>query len=310
MRNDPARGRRLKQQLPYPYNQDLSRVLHGLRRRNPITRRSKQANDPVTAAYLAAAVRLIQRHLGPGAIRTPTDPDDPDSVERPLLSFLSQRAVAAEVNRNPPPFHRVGRVSTMRERWRHQSDFIADVLRFGLYPWHYPAPQQDEMADAKDEMIGGADPVQGVHRVGYWALTRLLSTPMFRLGLVAVAEAEDDPVIGEAVSQHDRANIPLWRSFYEDFVRSRGLRVRAGITLDDCATVLAALADGLALRALVNPAAHVVDHDRRRCLLGTAALALIAGCLEHADRGDGLSLEQAVRAMACAPAADSIRKAG
>jgi len=55
MRNDPTRGRRLKQQLPYPYDQDLSKVLRGLKRRNPITRRSRQANDPVTAAYLAAA---------------------------------------------------------------------------------------------------------------------------------------------------------------------------------------------------------------------------------------------------------------
>jgi hypothetical protein len=61
--------------------------------------------------------------------------------------------------------------------------------------------------------------------------------------------------------------------------------------------------DGLALRALADPAANVVDHDWRRCLLGTAALALIAGCVERADHGEGLSLEQAVRAMACASAA-------
>jgi hypothetical protein len=214
------------------------------------------------------------------------------------------------VSHNPPPFHRVGRVSTMRERWRHQSDFIADVLRFGLYSWHYPAAHQDEMADAKDEMIGGSDPVQAVHRVAYWAMTRLLGTPMFRLGLIAAAEAEGDPVIGEAVSQHDRANDPLWKSFYEDFISARGLRVRSGVTLDDCVTLLAAVADGLTLRALADPAARVIDHDRRRCLLGTAALAFIGGCLEPADRNDGLSLEQAVRAMTSVPAANSSRKAG
>jgi hypothetical protein len=310
MRNDSPRGRRLKHELPYPYDQDLSKVLHGLRRRNPITHRSKQANDPVTAAYLVAAVRLIQRHLGPGAIRTRGDPDDPDSVERPLLSFLSQRAVAAEVNHNPPPFHRVGRVSTMRERWRHQSDFVADVLRFGLWARYAQAPRKDEMADAKDEVIGSTDPVRAVHRLGYLALTRLLGTPMFRLGLVAAAEAEGDPVIGEAISQRDRVNDPPWKDFYEEFLRARGLRVRPGITLDECVTLLAALADGLALHALADPAANVVDHDRRRCLLGTAALALIAGCVERADHGESLSLDQAVRAMAGAPAADSSRKAG
>jgi hypothetical protein len=37
MRNDPTRGRRLKHELPYPYDQDLSKVLRGLKRRNPIT---------------------------------------------------------------------------------------------------------------------------------------------------------------------------------------------------------------------------------------------------------------------------------
>jgi hypothetical protein len=308
---DSTLGRRhartLKQELPYPYNQDLSKVLRGLKRR-ALKSRGKQANDPVTAAYLNAAVRLIQRALGPGASRTLADPDDPDSIERPLLSFLSQRAVAAEVNHNSPPFHRVGRVSTMRERWKHQSDFIADVLRFGLWASHYPAPHQEEVADAKDEVIRGPDPVRGLHRLCYWDMTRLLGTPMFRLGLIAAAEAEGDQVIREAISGRHQANSPLWKDFYDQFLRSRGLRIRSGITLDDCATLLAAIADGLALRALSDPAAPVVDHARRRCLLGTAALALIAGCAERADRSEGLTLEQTVRAMVGEAPADSRRK--
>ena len=293
MKNDPIRGRRLKQQLPYPYNQDLSKVLRGLKRRNPITRRSRQANDPVTAAYLAAAVRLIQRHLGPCASRLPDDADGADSIERPLLNFLSQRAVAAEVGHNPPPFHRVGRVSTMRERWKHQSDFVADVLRFGLWASHYPASHQDEAADAKDEVIRGPDPVRGVHRMCYWDMNKLLATPMFRLGLVAAAEAEGDPVIAEAMSERHQENGPLWKQFYEEFLQSR---------------VLAAVADGLALRALADPAAPVIDHARRRCLLGTTVLALIAGCVERAEDGDGLPLEEAAHALVCGPPADSGRK--
>ena len=58
--NDKALRREaktLKQELPYPYNQDLSQVLRNLNRRTPFGRR-RQANDPVTAAYLVAAVRL------------------------------------------------------------------------------------------------------------------------------------------------------------------------------------------------------------------------------------------------------------
>jgi hypothetical protein len=302
-----GQAKTLKQQLPYPYDQDLSKVLRGLKRR-ALKSRGKQANDPVTAAYLYAAVRLIQRHLGPGASRTPADAGDPDSIERPLLSFLSQRAVAAEVDHNPAPFHRMGRVSTMRERWPHQSDFVADVLRFGLWTVHYPARHHDEVADAKDEVIRGPDPVRGLHRLCYWDVTRLLETPMFRLNLVAAAEAEGDPVIGEAISGLHRDNGTPWKQFYEELLQARGLRLRPGVTLEECVTLLAALADGLALRALANPA-PIIDRDRRRCLLGTAALALIAGCLERADAGDGRSLEDVVRAVLTERPAGAGRKA-
>lgn len=308
--NDGPRRRQqaktLKQELPYPYNQDLSKVLRGLNRRTPFGRR-RQANDPVTAAYLVAAVRLIQRHLGPGASRTPADPEDPDSISRPLLSFLSQRAVAAEVDHNPPPFHRRGRVSTMRERWRHQSDFVADVLRFGLWAWHYPAAHQDEIADAEEEVIRGPDPVGGIYRVCYWDMTRLLATPMSRLSLIAAAQAEGDAVIRAAVSGRHRENGLRWKDFYDEFLRSRGLRIRPGITLDDCLNLLTAVADGLTMRALADRGAPIIDHTRQRSLLGTAALALIAGCLERTDGGDGLPLEQAVHDMVCGSPAGSDR---
>ncbi len=224
MRNDPERGRRLKQQLPYPYNQDLSKVLRGLKRRNPIGRR-RQANDPVTAAYLAAAMRLIQRHLGPGAGRRPADPADADSVDRPMLC--------------------------------------------------------------------------------YWDMTKLVDTPTFRLGLIAAAEAEGDPVVGAAISGRHQENGPLWKDFYQEILRSRDLRLRPGITLDDCSTLLAAIADGLALRALADPDPRIIDRRRRRSLLGTAALVVIAGSVQRADGGNagdaGLPLEDTVRAMMSPP---------
>jgi hypothetical protein len=303
MRNDPE-SRELKQQLPYPYNQDLSKVLRSIKRRG-LKSRARQANDPVTAAYLYAAARLIQRNLGPGASRTPTDAENPDSLERPLLSFLSQRAVAAEVARNPPPFHRVGRTSTMRDRWNRQSDFIADVLRFGLWSSHYPARHQDEAADAEAEVISGPDPVRGLHRLCYWNMAMLLDTPMFRLGLIAAAEAEGDPVIGEAISGRHQENGLLRKHFCEEFLQARGLRIRDGFTLDDCITLLEAVADGVALRALADSGARIIDHTQQRCLLGTAALILITGCLEPADRTDGRSLEEAARTIMSGPSAYS-----
>jgi hypothetical protein len=295
----------LKQQLPYPYNQDLSKVLRGLNRRTPFARR-KLANDPVTAAYLAAAVRLIQRHLGPGADREPADPDDCDSVERPVLSFLSQRAVAAEVGRNPPPFHRVGRVSTMRERWKHQSAFIADVLRFGLSALNnHSELHQDEVADAVRQIVHGPDAVHGIHQLSSLAMNVLLDSPMFRLGLIAAAGAEGDPVIREAISERRGDVGPVWRQWCEDFLRSRELRTRPGVTIDDYVVLVSALADGLAMRALADPSTRALDHDGRPSLLGVGALALLSGCLDRAGRGESRSLEQSVRDLLGNPPASA-----
>jgi hypothetical protein len=265
MTNDRPR-RRDKQRLPFPYDQDLSPILRGLNRRTALGRR-RLANDPVTAAYLAAAVRLIQRHLGPRP-----------SVAFPALAFLSQRAVTAEVGSNPPPFHRQGSLPTMRDRWKHQSDFIADVLRFGLWEGHYPGAHQDQIPDVTQEIVTGADPAAGVHRLCYWVLTEMLATPMFRLGLIAAAASEGDPAIRTATTERHHENSALWKRLYQQFLTARGLRLRPGITLDDCAIMLGALADGLALRALADQDAPILDTRRRRSLLGTAALALIESC--------------------------------
>ena len=71
----------LKQQLPFPYNQDLSKVLRHLNRRTPFGR-AKLANDPVTAAYIAAATRLVRRHLGPGAERQQADCEDQETEQQ------------------------------------------------------------------------------------------------------------------------------------------------------------------------------------------------------------------------------------
>jgi hypothetical protein len=287
----------LKQQLPYPYNQDLSKILRGLNRRTPFARR-RLANDPVTAAYLAAAVRLIQRHLGPGANRAATDPDDHDSIERPILSFLSQRAVAAEVGRNPPPFHRVGRVSTMRERWKHQSAFIADVLRFSLSAVNsHPAAREDEIASAVELIVRGPDAVRGICQLSSLAMTQLLNNPMFRLGLLAAAEAEGDSVIRDAIADRRAEVGPVWRQWCAEFLQSRGLRIRPGVTIDDCVVLLSALAEGLAMRALADPSTRALDRDGRPSLLGLGALALVAGCVDRAGRDDSRSLEQAVYAL-------------
>lgn len=99
----------------------------------------------------------------------------------------------------------------------------------------------------------------------------------------------------------------MWRQWCAEFLQSRGLRIRSGVTIDDCVVLLSALAEGLAMRALADPSTRALDRDGRPSLLGLGALALIAGCLDSADRDDSRSLEQAVYALLGDPPASAER---
>ncbi|MEO3812725.1 hypothetical protein ABGB17_27300 [Sphaerisporangium sp. B11E5] len=293
MATDPS----LKEQLPHPYDQDLAPVLRRLDRRTPRSR-ERLANDPVTAAYLCAAMRLVERHLGPGAERTLSDPEDENSVERPLTSFLSQRAVAAEVARNPDPFPRRGSVSTMRSTWRSHSDFIADLLRFGLWSQYQPTHcDVVEAADILRKLLEGPDFVQGVQELGYSDLVGLLSRPKFRLELMAIAGAEGDRAVREALAENFHGLVAPWREVCAEILKARGLRLRPGVTLDQLVSMLTAATEGIALRALIDPDVEIIDHAARRSLLGTTILTLILGSVERAGAGSGLSTEQAVNEL-------------
>jgi hypothetical protein len=285
----------LKSQLPHPYNQDLSKVVTHLNRRTPFSR-ERLANDPVTAAYIAAAMRLAGRHLGPDPERIPVDPRDENSLGRPLFSFISQRAVADEVMNNPDPFPRQGSVSTMRSTWSSHSDFIADLISFAFWPGNRRDDFDDEMAAGAERLIDDPDVTQAVHDMAYLTVSDRGSTT-FRLGRVAMSAADGDKTIGDAIAEGYEGLLVPWREVYAAFIQARGLRLRPGITIDDLANVLSALVDGLTLRTIGNPSAALVDHDRKRTLLGTAALALIYSFLEPADDASGLTLEQAVQEM-------------
>jgi hypothetical protein len=287
----------LKQRLPFPFNQDLSQVVRHLDRRT-VAARERLANDPVTAAYLAAAMRLIERFIGPCAERILVDPDDENSVERPMLGFLSQRAVAAEVANNPAPFPRKGNVSTMRSTWRSHSDFIADLLSFGLWSQSGPAVwESDAVKAAARDLEAGVHFDQVVHELAYWYMVVLIARPRFRLELVAAAAAEGDKVTRAAMAEHYTGVLEPWKPLLANILRARGLRLRSGISPDDFINLLVALVEGSALRSLANPDAVVVDHQKHRSLLGTAVLALISGCLERDRDGPGVSIEDAVNML-------------
>jgi hypothetical protein len=284
----------LKSRLPYPYNHDLSGILRRLDRRTPFSRH-RLANDPVTAAYIAAGMRLIQRHLGPDPQRVRNDPDDVNSLDRPLWGFLSQRAVAAEVANNPEPFPRSGSTSTLRCSWHSHSDYIADLLSFGLWHMHRSAYSEPRIAADTEHLVEGAGFVETVHRLSRHVLDNF-SGPTFRLSLVAAAAADGDEVIRDVLSEGHRGAIEPWRQVFAETLRSRGLRLRPGIDLEQFSGMMEALSMGYSLRRLSDPVAFGVSSEQDTSRLGTAVLALLVGCLESVDaEQQGTSVEVAVR---------------
>lgn len=307
-----------KSRLPYPFNEDLSPVLLRLNRR---TDRGRQqlANDPVTAAYLAAALRLVERHLGPRPTATTTSPSVPGTrtngeaivAERSLFGFLTQRAVAAEVATNPDPFPRRGSVSTLRTSWRTQSDFLADLLGFVLWTGYYPASYAGLLGDGAEQLAEGEDFAAAVQEVAYHATDHLLAMVSFRIQLAASISADEDQAVRTVLAAKYERGQAIWGGIYTRMMAARGLQLREGITIGQVADILTAMVEGTALRAMAEgPDTRVLDPPNKRALLSTAALGLICGCMEPKGREDGLSLTEAVNAMAAVnpPERDRLRK--
>jgi hypothetical protein len=282
--------------LPYPYNQDLSSILRRLDCRTPASH-SKLANDPETKAYLAAAMRLIERNLGPDPDRTPIDPEDANAIERPVLGFLSPRAVADEAARNPGPFPKIGDPADIRSRWRSTSDFISDVIRFSQWTWYCFDEIQDELVETSERLLEGPDFIDAVHQIRYLNGKTMTSSASFRFQLLATAAADGDRVIRDALADNYVALAKVWKPMYAQVLQKRGLRPRPGIDLDDFTNIFIAVSEGLAARVIADPTTSVLNTDRQRNLFATVAHAVLAGCTERADQVNELTLEEVVHDM-------------
>ena len=290
MEHEPS----LKHLLPHPFNQDFSDVLLHLDRKDDL-RRERLANDPVTAAYLAAAVRLVRRQLGPGTDPAmPTRQGEDDTVDRPLLGFLSQRNVAKEVENNPFPFPARGSTAVMRERWKLQSHFLADLISFVLWTAYYPEQYKDVIANGAENLVRGQDFAHAIVDFTYRVCCTIVSAVSFRLQLVAVATINGDDALRQALTGKYQRGVRLWSQVYAEFIEARGLRLRPGISLTDFTNILTAMLEGIVIREISDPDAMIIDHERQYSLLSTAALALVNGCLEPAGQSDGRSLIESV----------------
>ncbi|HEV7626455.1 MAG TPA: hypothetical protein VGO89_08160 [Streptomyces sp.] len=286
--DDPS-GPRRKRDLPYPYNQDLSGVLRNLKRITPLGRR-RLANSPETAAFLAVGMRLLDRHFGPGSKQRVNS-------EFLLLGPLSQRRVAEEFHRNPPPFIQNGNGESMlRDRWEPHSNFIIDLLNFALWRENYrPEYRKQRKANIKS-LVGGPDFASAVHEVAHRHAAEGVDLPQVRLSLALMAAAEGDDEVRRIISAVYGDYLSSWKQLYGTVMRVRHLRLREGLTRDDLANALSAANDGMTLRAIGDPGSGVVDHDNNRSLMGLVALAVIYAFLEPDEDASGLTLEQAVAA--------------
>jgi hypothetical protein len=281
-----ASGLRRKQNLPAPFRLDLSGVLRNINRRTSWGRRW-QANSRETAALLAAGMRLIDQHFGPGG------PKRVDSRFL-LLGPLSRSRVAEEFTRNRDPFVRNGHgQGLLKDRWDPHSDFIIDLLNFALCREVYrPEYREQRKANIK-ELVYGPDFADAVHEVAHRHITEGLDLPQVRLSLALMAAADGDYEVRRIISAVYADYLGSWKQLYGTVMRVRRLRLRKGLTLDDLANALSAANDGMTLRAIGDPGAGVTDGEGRS-LMGSVALAVIYAFLEPDEDASGLTLEQAV----------------
>jgi hypothetical protein len=295
----PASGKLIdishKSHLPPPYNKDLSTILRNLARASEDSRR-ELANSRVTAAWLYAGMKLIRRNLGPSPDRRPARVDVERSLERRVLDFLSQREVAAEVRRNDAPFDTRASTGILRSTWGSQSNYIADLLRFGLWSAHYETTYDSTVAQREQLLVESADFIDAVHVSALTELDALTSMPTFRLHLLAIATAEGDEVLRAAIAENYRSVLDEWRATYERAFTARGLRLRPGASFDDLAQILAAMAEGMCLRE-IGDLRSGIRTGPGRSLLGTGAIAVLVGFLEPEGEKPGLAAEQLLRRM-------------
>jgi hypothetical protein len=253
------------------------------------------ANDPATKEYLEAGIRLITAQFQ-GEPHGNGDGGGADQSERrPFFDWLSQSMIVKEVSRGRLGLK--GNVGTLRDRWPYHPHYIEDLLSYALWSRHY-AMRVATAEESRDLLATAPDLVEAIHLVAYRDLCVLLGSPAFRVSLIAAATADRDVVVRRAITESYRLVGESWSALYQATLAARGLRLRSGVTLTDLTDMLTALAEGIGMRMLSDPNAQLVDHERQQSLLGKAAIAIAAACI---DTGDGKTLEELVALLARPP---------
>lgn len=255
-----------------------------MHRRNAVAT-SRLANHPLTRAYLEAGVRLPEREFA-------AEVTGEERFLRPLAG-LTRETVIAEVANGPADLPRNGTVGSFRDRWAYFPDYLSDLARYTVRV--RSGSPAAELAEEATTALADDDFVAAVHEVAYRNMLLAASSTALHFRFLAVTLAAQDQNVSEAMSTVYADITRTWRDMFDEVLAARGLTLRAGVSTEDLATILTALNEGLAFRVSNDPACGVRDDTRRRGLLGQAALALFAGCV---DTGDGTGVEDLAERIA------------
>jgi len=279
-----------KKDLPYPYSQDFSGIVTRVKGVRESTR-AALVNSLKVASYLKAGENLVTRHLGaPKSIAG----GDGCKAYWSGLHFLSERALSREVAELDPPFLRQKGAGPYRSTWASHDDYLNDLLAFLSHAMNYDPQYGAGLETRGDWLVTDPSFVDAIDRAAFHELQAVIRMPLFRLQLVVCATADRNDGIHDAIANNYAGALEPWMKVYEATIAARGYRLRKGITLEQFTNILAAIAEGFAIRQLGDPAAGVVGEEPEKNLVGMAVLGIMNSYLEPVDEPSGLTLREQI----------------
>jgi hypothetical protein len=280
-----------KKDLPFPYDQDFSGIVTRVKGIREATRVAL-VNSPKVASYLTAGANLIEQHFGGDDAATVVAAEGARKPYWSGIRFLSERALSREMEHLEPPFLRQKGEGPYRSTWASHDDYLNDLLAFLFHDMNYD-PQYNAEVETRGSWVStDSNFVDVVDRATYYELQAICRMPLFRLQLLMVATAHRNDGIHDAISSNYEGALEPWKKIYESTIASRGFQLRKGVTLDQFANMLAAIAEGFAIRHLGDPAAAIADDGPEGNLVGMAVLGVMNSYLEPMDAPSGSTLRE------------------
>jgi hypothetical protein len=248
----------------------------------------KLAKDVVTIAYLDAGRRLIERYLwGPTTV----------ADSHAFLDWLTRASICAEVRRGPDPLPKQASDGSFRDRWRSKEDFLADLVAYLNWSHHWEPHRRLARGSVPGLLDVKAPLATAIDEVAYQDLVLMTGSDQASARLTQLTLyplARRDPAVRLAFSNMYAEILQVWGDTYRQLLDGRRMRLRPDVTVTEGTIILAAVAEGLAMRALAEGSGSIMDDNARTSLLGTTALALI---LAFVDQGDGRSMRELVNEL-------------